>query len=240
MKYRILTILFLVSLFSFGFHATESQAVDLATSVTMPAGTVGFHISKIIANCPFDGTTDTWPTFPSPSLTSLSFATLSELTALTYPPCPAVDTGVKLGVFGPSDRGYYAVDIAVSGGGFPPSVSVTTSMPSDPAIGTTTLGHKILATYTHVTFVGPAATNTVDDATPFGIGNLATGRTLGTSDFTGHWVRIYIGVAIPHATALSGDDPVTKLPPNTFPWTASDPASSFSGMFRIDGAGSPI
>lgn len=242
MKKRFFVLLCLISFFVC-MNVTESKAVDLPTSVTMPAGALGIHITKVIANCPFDGSTDTWQSSPT-SLEALAFSQLKELTLLKFPPCPATDLGTKLGVFGPTDRDYFALDIAVSGGGFPSSVSVTTSMTSNPPVGDTFLGNKITATYTHVTFISgndPLDTaddpDTVDDPTPFKVGPLSSGTTLGTADFTGHWTRIYVGVAIPHATAQFGDDPVTKLPPNVFPWTAGDPANSFSGSFQVNVAG---
>jgi hypothetical protein len=198
------------------FYCAEvGQAQTFApvpVTATFPAGTFSGKISKVIANYPYDGTTDTWPLASAPSETSMSFGSLVELTDAA--------TGAKLGVFAPSDRRYYVIDLAVSGGGLPSTLNVSVAWTGD----------AVLASHTSVTcktVKNDATGKTIDVATIAGpqAAN-ATIRNLTIADFTNKWVRMIVGIYVRAAGATSD-------PAGLSPFTAADIANTYSGQLTV-------
>lgn len=211
MKKKLLVFLSVISLLSFGLLITEDLSADtsVGVSVTMPEGTIGTSINKVVG-------TEWTPE------SSIVFNNLQELTDTS---------GKKLGVFGPSDGHYYAIDFFVKDGGYPSSVSVTINFDNYE------LGHKMTGTFAHVVYVGPTDKDTTE--TPFlGPQALATSTTLTQADFIGYWTRMYVGIAVPPDPYATPPQP--PLPGDVTPWTATDAAGGFSGTLNIYGAAAPI
>lgn len=228
MKRSIFTILCLVSLL-FVCVNVANAAVDLSASASMPAGAINIHITKINV----DPLTPTIWLNPTPVAgTALSFGTLKELFDAD---------GLSLGVFGPEGdvpgRGmYYALDIAVTGGTYPPSIPAvsttwaSTSNPGDP------LGKKLIITPAHVTWEGPLRTDTSE--LPIAgkpAVTIDTALSFAAADFTGHWTRLYVGVFIPPA-----DPDATPPPAGAVPFTTTSYATPYTGTLTIAGAGSVV
>jgi len=213
-KKRILIGVLLV--FSMCFYCANvgQTQTTIPVAVTFPAGAFSAKISKVISNAPFDGTTDTWPTASAPSETSMSFGTLVELKD------PA--TGAPLGVFGPADRRYYAIDMAISGGGAPTSISVSLAWTGPDAA---LLGKHVSATYKTMTFVAGGNPSEVTFAGPQPISTSV--GPFGIAAFTGHWIRLYAGVFVPTAGAPAVD------PTGLVPFTSADVSRSYSASLQI-------
>lgn len=224
MKRRIFTILCLVGLLFVCVNVAKAD-VALTTSVTMPAGAINVHITKINVD-PLTPTLWLDPT-PVTQAQGLNFGQLKEL----FDP----DTGLSLGVFGPrgntASRGmYFALDIAVTAGTYPPSIpSITVSFPVS-----NTLAKKLIATPAHVTWEGPLTTDTSEVPHPtYGAYTIDRTMTFNSADFTGHWTRVYVGVYIPPKIG----DPTPGGNPVPFTTTS---ASSYSGSLTITGAGGVV
>jgi hypothetical protein len=211
----VIGVLLVLSMCFYCANVGQTQTT-IPVSVTFPPGAFTAKISKIIANSPFDGTTDTWPAASAPSETSMSFGSLVELTD------PA--TGAKLGVFGPSDRRYYAIDMAISGGGAPTSISVSIAwVGADAAV----LGPHISATYKTMTWVS-ATSNPTEVPVIAGPQPISTSvGPFGMAAFTGHWIRLYAGVFVPVAGAPAVD------PTGLVPFTAASAAKSYNASLQI-------
>ncbi|MDD5668737.1 MAG: hypothetical protein PHE58_01720 [Candidatus Omnitrophica bacterium] len=208
-------------------HTSITQAVDI--SIQFPTGSPSIQISKIIANSPFNGTTDTWPAKGSPSESSFGFGALKELTD--------PQTGEKLGVFGPADRRYYAIDLGVSGGGTPTNfdgfqISYRTN--SSSAVNE---GDKIVVVVKTMTFVDVGKNPTEDPRDIVLLKNVSSIKRISASDFQGHWIRLYIGIITnPKDSSLTGVPGVDSTKPTNV-FTSGDAGGSYSGTFTISSGG---
>lgn len=229
MKRRMFTILCLVSLLFVCVHVAKAD-VTLSTSVDMPAGAINVHITKINVD---PAAPAVWVNPTAVSGTTISFGELVEL----FDP----DTGLSLGVFGPEGdapgRGmYYALDIAVTGGTYPPvlpSVNITWLSPGNPL---DPLGKKIIVTPAHVTWEGPLTTDTSElpiSGKPAWTADRSPALSFAAADFTGHWTRLYVGVYVPPKIG----DPTPGGTPKPFTTTS---ASAYSGTLKITGAGGVV
>ncbi|MBN1914002.1 MAG: hypothetical protein JW788_06350 [Candidatus Omnitrophica bacterium] len=164
----------ILTLAAFALIYSVALAADLTT--TLPAGSFSAKMSKITANPPYDGSTDTWGT--AVPLANMAFGTLVELT----------DTlGTPLAIFAPSDNGYYAIDIGFGGGGgmsTPPTVTVTYG-------GDLAMRQRVNTAYVQKQYgeatEAPATKLYMTDAVPTFVSQSASYQG-------GKWVRIYIGI----------------------------------------------
>jgi len=214
MKKGIFLALFFVSLLF--VCANIAEAIDL--SLVMPQGTIGFKINKVQANPPFTGpgagTNDSWTAFANP-VTTMTFGNLVEL--LADGSNPLVPAGTPLDVFGAEDRGYFAIDIAVSGGGWPSGVGGVNVQYS----GDASVGNKLSATYKQMTFVSGSNPSEAPIATEL----LNVFKSFNQTDFTGHWIRVYVGVIT--------DPTPFPLPAKDHVFNYDDVAGPFSGSLSI-------
>lgn len=216
MRTRNALIFGLLLVLGMSFYCAEvgqaATTTNIPVSANFPQGTFAGKVTKVLANYPYDGTTDTWPPASTPSETSMSFGTLVELTD------PA--TGAKLGVFAPSDRRYYVIDLAITGGGLPASISVSVVWSGD----------ATLAKHTAVTcktVKNDASGKTIDVATIAGPqAASASIRNLTVADFTDHWVRLFVGIYVRPQGATSD-------PAGLSPFTAADVANTYSGQMTV-------
>lgn len=214
MKKSIFVVLSLAGLLFVYVSSAQAQA-SIDVSLTLPQGTVGYKMSKVIANPPFDGTTDV---FGPATETSVNFGTLAEVISDGSGGIPA---GTALGIFAPADHSYFAIDIAPQGGTFPVSVTqVSVSYTSNS--GGVEAG-KISATSKQMTFLG-FGINPQEDLIAKELLNTLPRIFLKDPYFTGHWVRVYVGVVT---------NPTADGFPATAVFTAGDYSGLYSGTFGI-------
>ena len=189
-----------------------SVAFAFTVGATLPAGGLQTHITAIQANTPYDGTTDSWTTLPA--ATDLSFGSLTELVdPITGP----------LGVFGPSDRRYYAIDISIGGGGGLPTTGTVTVVYTP---GAHDAGAKYTAAFDLITWQAatpPASYPTSHIIAPKLLSNVNESFTPLANFFAGKWVRMYLGIITNPATAPAGGSA----------FTGADAAQAYTGTLTI-------
>ena len=110
---------------------------------------------------------------------------------------------------------YYAVDISNVAAGSP-SVTISYVEGDKPSGATHGLGYKTVATIRKAVYVAPTngvanpPTETTVEADAL-IDLVGTGKTIGSSNFTGGWARVYLGVfsgspAVTHAEGFLSSD----------------------------------
>lgn len=220
MKKVGILMLSVITLFLF---YTNVIAAPLTVGATLPSGAVNVTVSKIIANPPYDGkgVNDTWPVKGTPSETSLTFGTLAELKD---------DDGLPLAVFGPADRRYYALDIAVSGGGFPAGVNwVNINFTDNSPTPIKVFGKKLSATYFSMKWV--SATQNPDQVL-LKRDILGTAQSFPSSQFQGFWLRLLVGVYTPPGPLNTDPQPA-----GAEPFTYTDVAAAYTGQLTIATSG---
>jgi len=186
-------------------------AASFTVGGTLPAGGLTTKITAIQANTPYDGSTDSWTALPA--ATDLGFGTLTELKD---------SFGGGLGVFGPSDRRYYAIDIAIGGGGGLPTSGTVTVVYTD---GTPSSGKKYVAAFDRITWapgVPPASFVVEHVVVPKLLLNVNESFGL-AANFAGKWIRMYLGIITNPATAPASGEA----------FTGADSAVAYSGSLAI-------
>ena len=202
----LIVILGLVLLFGMSSEVVKANNVGVGFTAGMPAAT-----SIEVSATPIDSkgtavpTDDTWgTTTKSTSAISLDF----ETSTLTVNP----DTGVY------GSQYYYALEVGSVGGAWSGPVSVSY------AAGTNDLALHATATVQLMTYVAdddPTST----DVEKVRLDNISD---LSVAQLTGHWPRIYIGLA-------NGDEPAAL---NVEPFTAASTPGTYTGTLTFTYTGS--
>lgn len=190
-------------------------AASFTVGSTLPQGGLTTKITAVQANSPYDGSTDSWTALPAAS--DLSFGTLAELVDPVTGP---------LGVFGPSDRRYYAIDIAIGGGGGLPTTGGVSVVYTP---GANDAGNKYVAAFVGITWAAPPVLPSAYVVTPLIANKLLTNVnedfTPLNTYFSGKWVRMYLGIVTNPAGA--------GMPAGAQAFTGADAAQAYTGTLAI-------
>ncbi len=186
------------------------QAIDV--SATIPTGSYSATITGILYVSPSGP--DDWATIGK--VNSMTFGELAEISDIT---------GKKLGVFAPSDKRYYAIDIGISGGGKPVFPGIAVEWSDHGSLG---LGDRVGATYKLMTW--KSATESTEETFATQLINAGTPSAVNTeASYDGHWVRIYVGI-ITDPALFGFTDPV-EAAKHIFSYNT--PAGTYSGTLTI-------
>lgn len=224
MKKVLVLILLLAGLCFLGINNVIGQTTtSLSTSTSLPIGGLGVTVSEITANPPYNGTTDVWST-TVPTIMDFG-TTLVELTDTT---------GKKLGVFGPSNHHYYALDFGIGGGGAPTTAipTISFSFTGETPSVTSSIFDRMSASYVLLTYNTADPTKPVEGTPTIQLLKAAPSLVLSdpASFSGGHWVRVYIGIITNPAIVTGADTP--SLADHIF--TYSTPPGTYSGTLNIN------
>lgn len=203
----------LLALAGIGLGAyTQVFGQTVEVSATIPTGSYGATITGILYVSPSGP--DDWTTIGK--VNTMTFGELAEISDIS---------GKKLGVFAPSDKRYYAIDIGISGGGKPVFPGIAIEWSDHGSLG---LGDRVGATYKLMTW--KSATESTEDTFATQLINAGTpGAVNSEVSYDGHWVRIYVGI-ITDPALFGFTDPV-EAAKHIFSYNT--PAGTYSGTLTI-------
>lgn len=213
MKRGLLVILSLL-IFSSFVQTICLAATDAGNPISLgailPAGSLKYTIHEIT-----DPTGAVW----GGEVTGFNFGTLEEISDLS---------GVPLGVFASQGGKYFVVDLAVSGGAFPPSVpsvNVTFSA-TDGTTSPAGLWTRATMTYKQAVFQVGLPPLEIDNLGPTAY-RLDSLVSIPSSTFSGGWARMYVGIVTNPLAA--------NMPSGANVFTAVDAAQTYSGTIQFSG-----
>lgn len=209
MKSRLITSLAGVMLFCQAATGWAAQTIyDISATVPSATG-VSMTVSSV------DSTTNKFTTEPS------------GFTALTFDPLTLSTSGPTSGIFLPDH--YWAIDVAVTGGAGTPQLQVQYTEGANPNGGTVNgLGTKSTATFAKEVYTSATTppTETIVAPSKVRLIDLTSNTTIPSTEFSGGWARVYLGVWTGSTTAPAD-------PSNGKPFTTTDASGPYAGQFTL-------